>query len=173
MNRNSSKLSGNSRRKATASRARLRIENILATTDLSNGSIAGVRYAAALGKKVGAAVALLHVVELPPPPAMPGMRSFPFSVQDFRIIKHSGVRLKNIARREGKADLNISPILRSGNSVYGIITTARKRAADLIVIATHGHTGVKRVLLGSTTERVMRHARCPVLVVRELNRKSQ
>ena len=57
--------------------------------------------------------------------------------------------------------LNLTPILRSGNPLYGIITTARERAADLIVIATHGYTGAKRALLGSTAERVVRHAPCP------------
>jgi Universal stress protein family len=45
-------------------------------------------------------------------------------------------------------------------------------AADLIVIATHGYTGAKRVLLGSTAERVVRHAQCPVLVVRDRKAKS-
>jgi nucleotide-binding universal stress UspA family protein len=75
------------------------------------------------------------------------------------------VRLKSLAKRESKGDLNLTPILRSGNSFHGIITTARERAVDLIVIATHGYTGAKRVLLGSTTERVVRHAPCPVLTV--------
>jgi nucleotide-binding universal stress UspA family protein len=50
---------------------------------------------------------------------------------------------------------------------HGEITDAAKSLrADLIVIATHGYTGLKHVLLGSTTERVVRHAHCPVLVVR-------
>jgi len=73
--------------------------------------------------------------------------------------------LKTLAKRESKGDLNLTPILRSGNSFCGIITTARERAADLIVIATHGYTGAKRVVLGSTAERVVRHASCPVLTV--------
>jgi nucleotide-binding universal stress UspA family protein len=162
---NSLQLSKDARRKTTAPPARSRIQDILATTDLSNESIAGVRYAVALAKKAGAAVALLHVVELPPPPPMPGMRSVTHSLQDSKIAKHARARLKTLAKRESKGDLNVTPILRSGNSFYGIITTARERAADLIVMATHGYTGAKRVLLGSTTERVVRHAPCPVLTV--------
>jgi nucleotide-binding universal stress UspA family protein len=145
-------------------RAPSRIQKILATTDLSNESLAGVRYAAALAEKVGAAAALLHVVEVPTPPLMPGVRTV-LSLQDSKIAKHARTRLRTLARRESKGDLNLTPILRSGNSFYGIVTTARKRAADLIVIATHGHTGAERVLLGSTTERVVRHASCPVLTV--------
>ena len=55
--------------------------------------------------------------------------------------------------------------MRTGTPFHEITTAARERAADLIVIATHGYTGAKRVLLGSTAERVVRHARCPVLTV--------
>jgi nucleotide-binding universal stress UspA family protein len=96
---------------------------------------------------------------------MPGMRTIISPVQDSEIAKHARVRLKTLAKRASKGDLHVTPILRSGNPFYGITTTARQRAADLIVIATHGRTGAKRVLLGSTTERVVRHARCPVLTV--------
>jgi nucleotide-binding universal stress UspA family protein len=160
-----SKLSGDARRKTTAPPVRSRIQNILATTDLSNESIAGVRYAVALAEKVGTAVALLHVVEFPSPSPMPGMRTVTLSLQNSKIAEHARARLKTLARRESKGDLKLTPILRSGNSFYGIITTARERAADLIVIATHGYTGAKRVLLGSTTERVVRHAPCLVLTV--------
>src|ERR1051325_8701301 len=161
----SSKLSKDGRRKTTALPARSRIQNILATTDLSNESIAGVRYAVALAEKVGTAVGLLHVIEFPAPPPMPGMRTVTLSLQNSTIAKHARARLKTLAKRESKGDVKLTPILRSGNSFYGIITTARERAADLIVIATHGYTGAKRVLLGSTTERVVRHAPCLVLTV--------
>ncbi|HEY9175486.1 MAG TPA: universal stress protein [Verrucomicrobiae bacterium] len=163
MNANSSILSG--WREITGTQARLIIRKILATTDLSNESIVGVRYAAALAEKVGAAVALLHVVELPPPPPMPGMRAATYSLRDSKITKYARARLKTLAKRESRRDLDLTPILRSGNSFYGIIAAARERTADLIVIATHGYTGANRVLLGSTTERVVRHAPCPVLTV--------
>jgi nucleotide-binding universal stress UspA family protein len=161
----SSKTPGNAPRKPTASPARLRIQSILATTDFSKESLSGVRYAVALAEKVGAAVALLHVVEFPTPPAMPGMRTVTRSLQDSKFVNRPRARLKTLAKRESKDDLNVTPILHSGNSFYGIITTARERATDLIVLATHGYSGVKRVLLGSTAERVVRHSPCPVLTV--------
>lgn len=145
--------------------SRLKIRHVLATTDLSNESIAGVRYAVALAEKMSGAVALLHIVDFPPPQPMPGIRTATESLQYSKIAKYSRIRLKTVAKRESSGDLNVTPILRSGNSFYGIITAARERAVDLIVIATHGHTGAKRVLLGSTTERVVRHAPCPVLTV--------
>jgi len=72
MKRKPTKIAGDIRRKSKAPPARLRIQNILATTDLSSESIAGVRYAVALAEKMRAAVTLLHVVELPPPRANAG-----------------------------------------------------------------------------------------------------
>ena len=58
-------------------------------------------------------------------------------------------------------------LVRSGRSFHEIAAAARTRKVDLIIMATHGYTGLKHALLGSTTERVVRHAPCPVLVVRQ------
>jgi len=159
------KLPGKARRTTMARSEYLKIQNVLTTTDFSKESLAGVRYAVALAKKVGAAVTLLHVVELPAPAPMPGMQTVLLASQSSDVVEYARARIKTIAMRESKIDLQITPLLRTGNSFHGIITTAHKRATDLIVIATHGYTGTKRVLLGSTAERVVRHAPCPVLTV--------
>jgi nucleotide-binding universal stress UspA family protein len=143
----------------------LRLANILATTDFSDESLTGVRYAVALAGRVGAAVTLLHVVELPPPQPMPGMQAVMLASQYSEVAEYARASLKTLARRESKGAVNLTPALRTGNSVYGIITAAQKRATELIVIATLGRTGAKRFLLGSTAERVVRHAPCPVLTV--------
>jgi nucleotide-binding universal stress UspA family protein len=60
--------------------------------------------------------------------------------------------------------------IRSGKPFQEITATAEELKADLIVIATHGHSGFKHLTLGSTTEKIIRHAKCPVLVVREATR---
>ncbi|MCX6926594.1 MAG: universal stress protein [Verrucomicrobia bacterium] len=57
--------------------------------------------------------------------------------------------------------------MRQGDPPFGIVDTAKELGIDLIIISTHGHNGLERVLLGSTAEKVVRHAGCPVLVVRE------
>jgi len=64
----------------------------------------------------------------------------------------------------------LSTRLASGVPFDQITRTAEELGADLIIIATHGRTGLKRALLGSTAENVVRHATCPVLVVRERKR---
>ena len=58
-------------------------------------------------------------------------------------------------------------LVRFGRSFHEIAEAARTRKVDLIIISTHGYTGLKHAVLGSTTERVVRHAHCPVLVVRQ------
>jgi universal stress protein A len=64
-------------------------------------------------------------------------------------------------------DLNKTTLLRSGRPAYEIVEAAKRLDTDLIIISTHGHTGLKHVFLGSTAENVVRYAPCPVLTVRE------
>ena len=122
-----------------------------------------MRYAVALAEKLGAAVALLHVIE--PPSRMAGMESVLLAREDSEVTALARAQLKTLAERESKDDLRLTSCVRTGKPFHEITTAARERAADLIVIATHGYTGAKRVLLGSTAERVVRHAPCPVLTV--------
>ena len=67
----------------------------------------------------------------------------------------------------GKA-LSVRPLVCTGRAPWEILRVARETEADLIIIATHGYTGLKHVLLGSTAELVVRHAPCPVLTVRQV-----
>jgi nucleotide-binding universal stress UspA family protein len=164
MKMNISKKSGNARRHIGVSQARTKLREILATTDFSDESRAGVRYAVALAEKLGAAVALLHVVE--PTSQMAGIEAVPITGDGTERTTLARAQLKKLAQRASGGGLRLTPCLRTGIPFHEITGAARERAADLIVIATHGNTGTKRVLLGSTAERVVRHAPCPVLTVR-------
>ena len=68
-------------------------------------------------------------------------------------------------------DVSFEQVLRVGNAHLEIVKAAKELAADLIIVATHGRSGLAHVFLGSTAERVTRHAGCPVLVVRENERE--
>ena len=164
MKMKSSKESGKTRRNIGVSRVRTKFREILATTDFSDESLAGVRYAVALAEKLGATVALLHVIE--PPSQMTGMEAVPITCDAADLSTLARAQLKKLAQRASDSDLRLTTCLRTGIPFHEITAAARERAADLIVIATHGYTGTKRVLLGSTAERVVRHAPCPVLSVR-------
>ena len=98
-----SKKSGNARPKGSVPRVNSRIRKILATTDLSDESLAGVRYAVALAEKLSAAVALLHVIE--PPSRMAGMEAVAFAREDSEVTELARAQLKTLAERASEDDL--------------------------------------------------------------------
>lgn len=159
-----SQKSGKARPNIGVSRPRTKIREILAPTDFSEQSVAGLRYAMNLRSRFISNLTLLHVVE--PSPPMAGVESEALAQSDSEVTAWAQKELVKLARKEAGNDKQIASIVRTGKPFREITAAAGERAADLIVIATRGYTGTKRVLLGSTAERVVRHARCPVLTVR-------
>ncbi|HWH68903.1 MAG TPA: universal stress protein, partial [Candidatus Sulfotelmatobacter sp.] len=143
------------------------IHNILATTDFSHEALAGVRYGVALARKLGTTLTLLHVAE--PPSWMAGMEVTPLAWNEAKVNALARRLLKSLAEHESRRGLHLNCSLRTGKPFHEICQAARDEGADLLVIATHGYTGARHLLLGSTTERVVRHAPCPVLTVRTAN----
>ena len=148
---------------ATAEKAPFRLKSILVPIDFSECSEKTLQYAVPLAKQFGAELALLHVVQ--PYPAVPEMA--PVDVESIQDAK------KKLAEVKQTIDKSISTkaLVRLGSPEREIVDGAREYASDLIIIATHGRTGLARVFLGSTTEHVVRQAPCPVLVVRERERE--
>lgn len=143
------------------------ILKVLAATDFSDESRFGVRYAVALAEKLGAGVILPQVIE--PRTWLSELGSVGPARVDSEVVASARAQLATLAKREGKGDVAVTfcVSVRTGNPFHAITTAALEQPAELMVIATHGHTGAERVLLGSTAERVVRHASYPVLVVRE------
>ena len=145
--------------------ASLNIKSILVPIDFSPESEKALAYAAPLARHFVAKLKLLHVVEPVPTPDFSG--AFPLAMENQQVAANC----QDLLRRAIK-DLNIEPelvektLVRYGRAFHEITDAARSLKSDLVIISTHGHTGLKRVLLGSTTERVVRHAPCPALVVR-------
>ena len=158
-----SKRPAKARRKIAEPPARPRIREILATTDFSDASREGVRYAVGLAEKLGAAVSLLHVIESPAWTS--GAEAIPLLRDDSAVTALARSQLATLAQHESNGNVAVLSSVRTGKPFHEIAMAARERAADLIVLATHGYTGVNRLLLGSTAERVVRHASCPVLTV--------
>ena len=144
----------------------LGIKSILVPIDFSPPSKKALDYAVAVARRFKAKLTLLHVVE---PVATPDFAaSFPLAMENDELVatakKHLGKVVK--AARIPRAIVE-KVLVRFGRSFHEIADAARTRKVDLIIISTHGYTGLKHALLGSTTERVVRHAHCPVLVVRQ------
>ncbi|MGA3268796.1 MAG: universal stress protein [Verrucomicrobiota bacterium] len=168
--RRSSRKSTAGHRKAKSRRPALKIQQILVPTDFSEPSKKALKYAVSIAEQLGAKITLLHVFELPI--AYPYGDYNPFIAETDKIMPAAQVTANQICKEE-----NINPrfiretLVKEGISYQEIVETAKALKMDLIIIATHGHTGLAHVLLGSTTERVVRHAPCPVLVVRAKERE--
>lgn len=142
----------------------MKLRSILVPTDFSEGSKKALRSALAMAKDSGATITLLHVVE---PVALPELAALPVLLENDKVAASAKASLRRMCEREGVPAARLDRVLvRTGSAFHEITEAARTLKADLIVIATRGHTGLKHVLLGSTAERVVRHAPCPVLVVR-------
>ena len=151
------------RRRIPASRRR-RFNRILVPIDFSRLSLKAIPYALAISRQFGAEVHLLHVTDVTqqPPPSLLTLPVVPQTEWDQRFLK----RLKALVLKY-RTDCKVSALEpRTGVAYEEICAAARDLKADLIVVATHGYTGYKRIMLGSTAERVIQHSTCPVLVVR-------
>jgi nucleotide-binding universal stress UspA family protein len=158
------RLSPKPRRRVTRSRSR-RFNRILVPIDFSRPSLNAIPYALAISRQFGADVHLLHVTDVTqqPPPSLLTLPVVPYTELNQRFMK----RLQALVLRY-RTDGNVSALEPRTGIVYEeICEVARDLKADLVVVATHGYTGYKRMLLGSTAERVVQHSPCPVLIVRQ------
>jgi len=134
--------------------------------DFSGKSRRALEVAVPLVEQYGGKIFLIHVVE--PAYAYPyGPGEMGVAPLDSRpIVKASEERISATARELVPPEVLGKTLVRDGRAHLEIIAAADDIEADLIVMATHGFTGLKHVLLGSTAEQVVRHAHCPVLTVR-------
>lgn len=139
------------------------LRTLLLTTDFSENSLAAFPTAAAWARELGARIELLYVV----PQQLPGeMSQLGLVFHEKKAAREAEKNLPEIRRRHLPADLEVKTRVVIGSSDYSICKVAHDVGAGLIVLASHGHTGFKRLLLGSVAERVVQRARCAVLVVR-------
>ncbi len=146
----------------------LRLKKILVPLDFSDHSLKALLYARSFAKEFGAALFLLHVTEPVPYPSDVGFSPVMSTELEGALQKDAEAKLKEIVSTHLEAGTRVEMLFRTGRSFQEIADAADEVQADLIIVTTHGYTGIKHVLLGSTAERVVRHARCPVLVVRDL-----
>jgi nucleotide-binding universal stress UspA family protein len=137
-------------------------KKILVATDFSEGSDEALEQAILVAKPSAAEIEILHVIEL--------VEEFPFGTPyfdaDFGTLYASvDRRLSERGDRVVAAGLRATTKIAEGNAVTEITQRGRAMGADLIVVGTHGRTGLAHAMLGSVAERVVRRASCPVLTV--------
>lgn len=143
------------------------IKRILAPVDLSELSEKALQYAAELAEKLGAQLTVLYVVAEPAAVLPDMMMPVPVAAPDLDELMVSGKQsLTELIASKNLSRLNAQQEVRIGEAGEEILAAATDIKADLVVIGTHGRSGLKHLLLGSVAEEVMRHAPCPVLTVR-------
>jgi universal stress protein A len=144
----------------------LKLKRILVPTDFSDCARKALQYALPMARQFGAEIVLVHVVQVS---YFPGgeLGAIDYALLEKELREGGQKQLEEWIRREIGEDIPSRMLLLSGQPVREIAETARKEEVDLIILSTHGRTGFKHLLLGSTAENVVRYAPCPVLVVRE------
>ena len=143
------------------------ISTVLVPTDLSAESHKALRYGAALAKKFSAELHVVYVEEIDyaiPGPALLGSNPLASDTEEARSVQE---------QLRAEIGTSVSPTFhgRTGRAYDQICRFARELNADLVIMATHGRTGFKRLVLGSNAERVVQHSTSPVLIVREHERE--
>lgn len=149
-------------------------KNILISTDFSNYSLETADYAIDIARRYGARLHLLHVIVKSPP--ILAIRTLDLSEEKInkQLNLEAGKSLdKVVARLKEKTDVEIVAAISRGPAYQEIVSYAEKNDIDLIVIATHGFTGLLHTLIGSVAEKVIRYARCPVLVITPKEQKKK
>ena len=140
------------------------VRSILVPIDFSTASEKALNYAVRLANQFNAKLTLLNVVE---PIATPDFAFYPLAMENDKVLAKAKEHLKRACAKASVDDELIERfVVRNGAPFREIVDAARTLKVDLIVISTHGYSGLAHVFMGSTAERVVRHAECPVLVVR-------
>ena len=138
------------------------LKKILVPVDFSDCSKKALQYAIPFARQFGAELTLLHVIE--PDVVLPAAETLPqFIAESPEAAQRS---LEDLRETVG-ADIPSKLIMRKGIPHIEILEMANEIGTDLVILSTHGRTGLSHVLLGGTTEKVVRRAGCPVLIVRE------
>jgi nucleotide-binding universal stress UspA family protein len=139
------------------------IRKILVPTDFSPHATEAIRVAHDLARATGASVVVFHVSR---PPAVVSDGDRPLSTPARAEAKDVWDELRKIQAKDPAVRVEHEVIVADRPDAEHILRILRERGCDLIVMGTHGRTGLKHLLFGSVTEDVVRRAHCPVMVVK-------
>ncbi|MGD9854946.1 MAG: universal stress protein [Planctomycetaceae bacterium] len=145
----------------------INLRKILVPTDFSEFSKHALRYGGEFARRFDAELHLLHVIDdsLTVPDPLMGAPVSDAEIRELQRAAETG--MQKLSTESSLKDVRLAaPVVLTGSPFVEIVRHAKQSGIDLIVIGTHGRTGLAHVLLGSTAERVVRKARCPVLTVR-------
>ncbi|MGO8761287.1 MAG: universal stress protein [Desulfobaccales bacterium] len=147
----------------------LPFRKILCPTDFSEPALTALKRAGELARHFGAELIVAHAI-----PPVPGPHSFPDPQANFNfdlplyqqeLAIHAEKVLKELVSHQVSPEVRTRDLVTTGEAAPEILRMAQKEQVDLIVIATHGLTGWRRLVFGSVAEKVVRQAPCPVLTI--------
>jgi nucleotide-binding universal stress UspA family protein len=141
------------------------IRTILHPTDFSQPAAAAFRVARALAHDHEARLVVLHVL----PPLLSDTSAA--ALEPVHDWEEQGAKMRRLCPADPRLRVEYRQV--EDDPAAGILRVAGEQGCDLIVLGTHGRTGLARLLLGSVAEKTLRHAACPVLTVRALARADQ
>lgn len=147
-------------------------KQILWPTDFSELSLHAAAYARAFHEHFGAELHVIHVI---PPPLTPDVSVMisaeaPVAIADAEVLGASQAALDKIMSEQFAGVAGIRREAFYGTPWQGICDYAARESIDLIIVGTHGRTGLSHAVIGSTAERIVQHAPCPVLTVKSQQR---
>jgi nucleotide-binding universal stress UspA family protein len=151
------------------------IKKILAPTDLSDVSARGLRYACNLAKDLGAEVIIINAIKVEELMAVwrqlqdnPSVQWDQANVLEDRLVDRHKQLLDEFVNKQVPdigSNLNVRKLVAVGEPYATLVDWAKKEPVDVIIMSTHGRTGIPRMMLGSVTEKVLRSSPCPVLAI--------
>ena len=143
-----------------------RVQHILLPLDFSESSLGTIPYARDLAARCQASLTAMHVFDDVDLPGFYGDFPNPLPTAAPEIEERVRATLREAVEKAPGPDVPVAFVVRRGPAPDVIVDEAENRAVDLVVMASHGHSGVERLLLGSVSEHVLRAAPCPVLLMR-------
>jgi universal stress protein A len=146
------------------------MKKIIVPIDFSEYSKKSLRYAVEFATSFQSEILLIYVIEPVTYPADFSFGQIALPMAETEVRQRAEAQLEKLIETAIERRVSARAFVRAGKPSAEIVRLAGDESADLIIIATHGHTGVEHVLFGSTAERVIRKAPCPVLSIREKER---
>lgn len=145
-------------------------KKILVPTDFSEPSFCGLKMASEMAKHFDTEIVIVNVhkpiPQLPKPRVESSETTFDISGYEKQIIKEAENNLVELGNEFLGEHPNLRVIVRKGEAAHEILKVAEEEKVDAIVIATHGRTGIAKIVFGSVAQRVVRRAKCPVVTIR-------
>ena len=145
-------------------------KKILCPTDFSDASLCGLKMGNELAVQFGSELILVNVHKpiphLPTPRIEASETTFDISIYEKQIVEDAEENLAKVAEDILSEGVTPRLVVRVGSPAEEILDVAKEENIDAIVIATHGRTGLAKIVFGSVAQRVVRRATCPVLTIR-------